>query len=131
MKLKKIILFDGVCNLCSASVQFIIKRDPNGIFAFSSLQSETGQKLLNEYKINNHLDSLVLIADGTYYKKSDAVLQICRQLNGGWKFFYVLKIIPSFIRDPFYHYIASNRYKWFGKKEICMLPTKEIKNRFL
>ncbi|WP_445488825.1 thiol-disulfide oxidoreductase DCC family protein [Niallia sp. 03133] len=129
--MKKIILFDGVCNLCNGSVQFIIKRDPKKVFAFASLQGETGQALVNQYQVGKLLDSIVLIENGTVYKESEAVLRICRCLKGGWKFFYLFTFIPSFIRDPIYRYAARNRYKWFGKKESCMLPSKENKNRFL
>ncbi|MFT8323184.1 MAG: thiol-disulfide oxidoreductase DCC family protein [Bacillus sp. (in: firmicutes)] len=129
--MKKIILFDGVCNLCNGSVRFIIKRDPAGVFVFSSLQGEKGQKLLKEYKITEHLDSILLIEDGTCYKKSEAALRICRHLKGGWKLFYLFHFIPCYFRDPIYDYIARNRYKWFGKKDSCMLPTKENKKRFL
>lgn len=126
-----IILFDGVCNLCNSSVQFIIKRDPDGYFSFAPLQEEAGKKLLDGHNIKTNMDSLILISNNTYYKKSSAALEICRHLQGAWKCLYVFKIIPRFIRDPLYSFIAKNRYKWFGKKSSCMVPTAENKKRFL
>jgi predicted DCC family thiol-disulfide oxidoreductase YuxK len=128
---RSIILFDGVCNFCESSVQFIIKRDPVGHFQFASLQSETGERLLKQLEVKNHLESLVLIENRRYYKKSTAALKICKNLKGGWKLLYIFRIIPTPIRDFFYDWIAKNRYKWFGKKDSCMIPTTEIRNRFL
>ncbi|KAB7671804.1 thiol-disulfide oxidoreductase DCC family protein [Bacillus sp. B1-b2] len=125
-----IILFDGVCNLCSHTVTFIIKRDPNSLFSFTSIQGKTGEKLIKDYHIPN-VDSVILIKNGKYYIHSDAVLEICLHLGKAWRFFYILKIIPKFIRDPLYEFVARNRYKWFGKQESCMLPTEELKKRFL
>ncbi|PKG25640.1 thiol-disulfide oxidoreductase DCC family protein [Niallia nealsonii] len=129
--MKAIILFDGVCNLCNQSVQFIIKRDPKGYFTFTSIQGETGQKLLQKYQISNNLDSLLLIEDNNYYTKSAAALQICKHLNGFWKYLIIFKIVPPFIRNSVYDIVAKNRYKWFGKRDSCMLPTPENKNRFI
>jgi predicted DCC family thiol-disulfide oxidoreductase YuxK len=129
--MRSIILFDGVCNFCEGSVQFIIKRDPVGHFQFASLQSKTGERLLKQLEVKNHLESLVLIENHRYYKKSTAALRIFRNLKGGWKLLYVFRIIPTPIRDFFYDWIAKNRYKWFGKKDSCMIPTTEIRNRFL
>jgi len=131
MLMKAIILFDGVCNLCSHSVQFIIKRDPKGYFTFTSIQGETGQKLLDKYQICKTLDSLILIEHNQYYTKSTAALKICKHLNGFWKYLMFFNIVPSFIRNKLYDIIAKNRYKWFGKQESCMLPTSENKNRFI
>ncbi|WP_312096453.1 thiol-disulfide oxidoreductase DCC family protein [Niallia sp.] len=125
-----IILFDGVCNLCNSSVQFIIKRDPKKQFFFASLQSEVGKSLLEKHHLSD-VDSVVLIKKNKRYIESDAALEICRYLSNGWKLLTILKIIPSFLRDPLYRYIARNRYKWFGKRESCMLPTEEMKKRFL
>lgn len=129
--MEKIILFDGVCNLCNRSVQFIIKRDPNGHFKFASLQGEVGQKLLKQYGFDKEIDSFVLIENQRIYSKSSAALRVCRNLNGFWKVFSILRILPPSFRDFFYDIVAKNRYKWFGKKESCMLPTKEMKKRFL
>ncbi|MGE8207168.1 thiol-disulfide oxidoreductase DCC family protein [Heyndrickxia sp. NPDC080065] len=126
-----IILFDGVCNFCNSSVQFIIKRDPAGCFKFASLQSEIGKKLLREHGIHDEIDSFVLIEDNTYYIKSSAALRMCKNLQGLWRLLYLFLIIPPPIRDFFYDLIAKNRYKWFGIRESCMLPTKEERDRFL
>lgn len=126
-----IVLFDGMCNLCSTSVQFIIKRDSDGYFSFASLQSEEGEALREKYQVPTNIDSVVVIDNNTYYLKSSAALQIARHLNGKWKFIYFLRIIPRSIRDWMYRYIARNRYKWFGKKDACMIPTPEMKSRFL
>ena len=132
--MKRIILFDGVCNFCDASVQFIIKRDPYDHFLFSSLQSEKGQELVKQYKIPADVDSLVLIENGKAYTKSSAALRIAKKLDGLWHLFFILMIVPRPIRDIFYDYFAKNRYQWFGKKseaEACMLPTPEQRKRFI
>ncbi|WP_416150546.1 thiol-disulfide oxidoreductase DCC family protein [Salipaludibacillus sp. HK11] len=127
-----IILFDGVCNMCTGSVQFIIKRDAKQTFLFSSLQSEVGQELLRKHNVPKQIDSLVLIkANGRVFYKSSAALRIAGQLKGGWKLFAIFLVVPPFVRNPFYQIIAGNRYKWFGKKAECMLPTTEQKERFL
>ncbi|MBU5210641.1 thiol-disulfide oxidoreductase DCC family protein [Heyndrickxia oleronia] len=126
-----IILFDGVCNFCNGSVQFIIKRDQNKYFKFASLQSEVGAKLLMEYGVNSSLDSFVLIEDGKLYTKSEAALLVCRSLNGLWKWGYAFRIIPLPIRNWIYEMIAKNRYRWFGKRDSCMIPSKEDQERFL
>ena len=126
-----IILFDGVCNFCNGSVQFIIKRDQNKYFKFASLQSEVGAKLLMEYGVNSSIDSFVLIEDGKLYTKSEAALLVCRSLNGLWKWGYAFRIIPLPIRNWIYEMIAKNRYRWFGKRDSCMIPSKEDQERFL
>ena len=125
-----IILFDGDCHVCDQSVQFIIKRDPDGYFHFASLQSEVGHNILNYYRVDRDIDSLVLTDNNQYYLKSTAVLKICRNLKGLSKFLYILLIIPIPIRDFFYKIIAKNRYKWFGKKDNCMLPLPNEKRNF-
>ena len=130
-KVKAVILFDGVCNLCNGAVQFIIKRDPDAYFSFAPLQEEKGQQLLRPFNKELSMNSVILIENGRLYEKSAAALQICSHLRGAWKLLYVFKIIPSFLRDPLYNYVARNRYKWFGKKEHCMLPTKDTRKRFL
>ncbi|MCE4049662.1 MULTISPECIES: thiol-disulfide oxidoreductase DCC family protein [Bacillaceae] len=129
--MKAVILFDGVCNLCNSAVQFIIKRDPAAYFTFAPLQEEKGKELLTPFKKDLTINSVILIENGRLYEKSAAALQICLHLQGAWKLAYIFKIIPSFIRDPIYDYVAKNRYKWFGKKDHCMLPTKDTKRRFL
>jgi predicted DCC family thiol-disulfide oxidoreductase YuxK len=129
--MNNIVLFDGECNFCSTSVQFIIKRDPKAVFKFASMQSDIGKELLKNYRVPADLDSLILIKDHTYYCKSSAALKICKSLQGGWKLFSCLLVIPKPLRDYVYDIVAKNRYKWFGKKDSCMLPSPEIKNRFL
>jgi predicted DCC family thiol-disulfide oxidoreductase YuxK len=129
--MRRIILFDGVCNFCDSSVQFIIKRDPNGNYQFASLQGETGRLLLKEFDLEENLDSIVYIEGDRFYKKSAAALRICKNLEGVWRLFVIFKIIPTPIRDFFYDIVAKNRYKWFGKKDSCMIPSPEIRNRFL
>ncbi|AZU62052.1 thiol-disulfide oxidoreductase DCC family protein [Neobacillus mesonae] len=129
--MQRIILFDGVCNFCNSSVQFIIKRDPKGHFKFASLQGEIGQQLLNQHGLNSKMDSFVLIEDDNIFFESTAVLRVCRKLKGGWKLLAGLFIVPSPLRNSIYKIIAKNRYKWFGKKDSCMLPRPEWRNRFL
>lgn len=127
-----IILFDGVCNLCAWSVRFIIERDAAQRFQFASLQSETGQRLLIEHQISRErMDSFVMIEDGQAYTESTAALRVARQLSGLWPCLSVGLILPGFIRNPFYRFIAKNRYRWFGKQESCLVPTPELKSRFL
>jgi predicted DCC family thiol-disulfide oxidoreductase YuxK len=129
---KKIILFDGVCNLCNRSVQFIIKRDKKKLFLFASLQGKTGRELLQKFNLPvNDINSFILLEGDSLFKRSSAALRIAKRLSGGWKLLYGFMIIPRFIRDAVYNLIAKNRYKWFGKKEGCMVPTAELKERFL
>ncbi len=132
-KNKKIILFDGVCNLCNDAVIFIIKHDKNDQFRFASLQSDLGRQLLEERNIDpNYLDSIILIEPGiAWYEKSDAALEISRDLSGFYQGLKIFKILPKGFRDAVYNGIANNRYKWFGKKESCMIPTPELKAKFL
>ncbi len=132
MSNRPIILFDGVCNLCSGAVQFVLKRDKKQQFRFASLQGNAGQELLKQYNLpQNNFNSFVLIDDGKVFTKSNAALEVAKRLNGGWKLLYAFKIIPKFIRDVVYRLIANNRYKWFGKKETCWLPILELRSRFL
>jgi predicted DCC family thiol-disulfide oxidoreductase YuxK len=128
----QIILFDGHCNLCNGSVQFIIKRDSRRKFRFASLQSSFGKNQLHKFGLSaNTLYSIVLIKNATYLQKSNAALEIARDLEGLWPVFYVFKIVPLFLRDWVYDIIAKNRYSWFGKKDSCMIPTQDLKSRFL
>jgi len=129
-KQKPIIFFDGVCNLCNGAINFIIDRDKKGYFKFAPLQSKIAKKFVPQSVIEN-TDSIIYLDSGQLYSKSTAALKIARHLDGPWKGFYAFIIIPKFIRDYFYDLIAKNRYKWFGKRESCRMPTKEIKNRFL
>ena len=127
-----IILFDGVCNLCNGAVNFVIKKDPGNVFKFAPLQEKQGALLLKTHAIDiQKLDSIVLIENGNVYTKSSAALRIARKMSNLWPLFFVLLIIPSFIRDGVYDFIAKNRYKWFGKKEQCMIPTLGLKEKFL
>ncbi|MCA1054432.1 thiol-disulfide oxidoreductase DCC family protein [Rossellomorea aquimaris] len=126
-----IILFDGVCNLCSHAVQFIIERDPKGNFRFASLQSNAGERLRREHGIQASTDSIVLIKDGRAYVESTAALRVASGLKWPWKAFTVMLVIPRPIRDRLYQWVAKNRYKWFGKKDSCMMPSKETKDRFI
>ena len=129
---KKLILFDGVCNLCNASVDFVIKRDKNKKFRYASLQSETGQKILAENKFNkSDYDSFILEHKGNVYIKSTAALQVALNLGFPINLMGIFLIIPSFIRNWVYDYIAKNRYKWYGKQEACMIPTQNLKSKFL
>lgn len=126
------ILFDGVCNFCNASINFIIDRDSKGIFKFAALQSEIGQELLKEFGLKtSDFDSIVAIEGDKVYQKSDAALEIARRMDRIWKVFYVLKIIPAFFRDPVYDLVARNRYRIFGRTDACRIPTPELKARFL
>jgi predicted DCC family thiol-disulfide oxidoreductase YuxK len=129
----KIILFDGVCNLCNNSVLFVIKRDKKDLFRYASLQSEIGQQLVRERGIDtSQVDSIILIEPGVaYFTKSDAALEIAQDLGGLWKLSSVFSWIPKSIRDVVYDFVARNRYKWFGKKEACMVPTPELRAKFL
>jgi len=130
--MRDIILFDGICNMCTVSVQFIIKRDPKQKFRFASLQSDTAKELLTKHNISKEVDSVVLITEeGRVFDKSSAALRIASKLKGGWKLFAIFLVVPLFIRDVVYQFIAKHRYNWFGKKEECMIPTPEQKKRFL
>lgn len=127
-----IILFDGVCNLCNSSVNFIIRHDTKGCFRFAAIQSSIGLKLMKQHAINPSLtDSIVLISNNKIYVKSAAALRIAKKLNGLYPLLFVLIALPPFFRNSIYDIIAKNRYKWFGKKEQCMVPTAEIKSKFL
>jgi len=127
-----IVFFDGLCNLCEGAVKFIIKRDKNKKFKFISFQSERGKKLLKEYHYNNDkFDTLVLLKNDKIYTKSSAALFISKELNGLWKLSYIFIVLPKFIRDPVYLFVSKNRYKWFGTKDSCWIPTMELKSRFL
>ncbi len=130
---KKIILFDGVCNLCNNAINFVIKRDKKDVFRYASLQSEISKKLIAEKGIDtSELDSIILInPKGAYYHKSTAALQIAKQLSGMYPSLSVFLIFPKFLRDWIYDIIAKNRYRWFGKKESCMIPTPELRALFI
>lgn len=130
---KKIILFDGVCNLCNRSIQFIIKRDKKDEFRFTTLQGDLGRQLLQERNIDTaKVDSIILIEPGVaFYTKSTAALKIGDSFGGLWKIVNVLNLIPRQLRDIVYDWIARNRYRWYGKKDACMVPTPELRAKFL
>lgn len=128
----KIILFDGVCNLCNRSVNFIISKDKKDVFRFATLQSEIGLSLMSQHGINTtKTDSVILIDTNEYHERSSAILQIVKNLSGGYALLYFFIIVPKCIRDWGYDYIAKNRYKWYGKKDSCMVPTPELVSKFL
>lgn len=127
-----IILFDGVCNLCNGAVQFVIRRDNKNQFLFASLQSEEGKQILKEHNFPmNRMDSFFLVEGGKVYDRSTAALKVVKKLSGLWGLLYGFIILPKFIRDGVYNWIAKNRYQWFGRKDKCMIPTPELKAKFL
>ena len=139
-----VVLFDGVCNFCDASVNFVIERDREGYFKFAPLQSEAGRKLAEEYGLQSEtaeedggasdlipIDSVILVEDGKAYTHSTAALKIAKQLSGFWSMFYAFIVVPKPIRDFFYSLFAKYRYKMFGRKDECMLPSPEVRARFL
>lgn len=127
-----IILFDGVCNLCNGFVQFVIRQDSAQRFRFASLQSEIARELLrNQPPPGQGTESVVLIENGRYYQQSTAALRILRHLRGPWPLLYGFMVLPAFFRDGIYAWIAKNRYRWFGQRPACMLPTPELQARFL
>ncbi|UAM99947.1 DCC1-like thiol-disulfide oxidoreductase family protein [Polaribacter litorisediminis] len=130
---KKIILFDGICNLCNDAVLKIIKYDKKQVFLFTALQSETGKKITDYLKIDtSKIDSIILYEPGISYDlKSTAALKVMKDFGGFWYFTQITMFFPEAFRDHIYDYIAKNRYKWFGKKESCMIPTDELKAKFL
>ena len=130
---KKIILFDGVCNLCDSAVQKIIRHDTKDVFRFVALQSVLGQKIVNHLKIDTQkTDSIILYEPGfAYYYKSEAVLEIAKHLGNIFYFITIFSILPTSFNNYIYDYIAKNRYQWYGKKEACLIPTKELQAKFL
>ncbi len=127
-----IILFDGVCNLCNGFVNFVIDHDPKKKFRFAALQSRIGERMKEQYNLHQvSTESVILIENGKAYRESSAALRIGKQLTGGWKLFYIFMIVPPFIRDTVYRWIARNRYRWFGKQDNCRIPEPGIMDRFL
>ncbi|MFY0543512.1 thiol-disulfide oxidoreductase DCC family protein [Brevibacillus sp. H7] len=127
-----ILLFDGECNLCSGTVQFILPRDRSGSIRFASLQSSIGKRLLAHYHYpSDEISSVVLIDNGRLYTKSAAVLRVTRKLRGIWPLLYAFILIPAPLRNTLYDWVARNRYQWFGKREHCLLPRPDWKDRFL
>jgi len=129
---EKIVLFDGVCNLCNSSVQFIIKHDKKKQFRFASLQGNYGQAFLKKHNLPaDNFNSFILLEGDKVYNRSEGALRMLKHLGGRWSLFYAFIILPKFIRDNVYNWVARNRYKWFGKREECMIPTPDLKERFL
>jgi predicted DCC family thiol-disulfide oxidoreductase YuxK len=127
-----VILFDGVCNLCNGAINFVLRHDKKGIFRFASLQSEAGQQLLAGYGLDaRELNSFFLVENGKVFKKSAAALRVMNHFAWYWKELQILRIVPYFLRDAIYDFIAANRYKWFGKRQKCRIPTPELQKRFL
>ena len=131
MQKDPVVLFDGICNYCNAMVNFAIRNDRKARLKFAPLQSVTGRQLKDHYNIPPGTDSVIFIENEKVYTYSDAALRIARHLDWPAKAIYGFRIVPKFIRQPFYKWIAKNRYNWFGKKEECMVPTPELRSRFL
>jgi len=132
MNQNPVIIFDGICNLCCGWIQYLIRKDKTMKFRFVSIQSETGQKLLNEVNENDKkMESIIYLKENLYFRESSAVLEILTDIGGIWKLVAVLKLIPKPIRDKIYRIIAKRRYSYFGKRTTCLLPTPENKKRFL
>jgi predicted DCC family thiol-disulfide oxidoreductase YuxK len=127
-----LVVFDGVCNLCSALVQFVIRHDPAAKFRFAAIQSEIGREISQSYGLDPaDLQTFVFISDGKMHVRSDAAIEVVSRFGGAWRFFTVFRLVPRVARDWIYSVIARNRYRWFGRKDVCMIPTPEIKERFL
>ncbi len=128
---KKIILFDGVCNLCNSVVRFIIKHDGKDQFRFASLQGETGKRIMTKFHLPATADSFILVEGETVYTRSTGALRVLRYLGKGWQITYALIILPEFIRNALYNVVAVNRYRWFGKRNECLMPEPRLQSKFL
>jgi predicted DCC family thiol-disulfide oxidoreductase YuxK len=133
MKQQPLILFDGVCNFCNSAVNFVIKKDKEAVIQFAPLQSEKGRLYFRQYSLpaEEEMKSFVFIEEGKVYTRSTAALRVCRHLKAAWPLLYGFIIVPKFIRDAVYNLIAKNRYKWFGVRDQCMMPTPEVRKRFV
>ncbi|HUH34492.1 MAG TPA: thiol-disulfide oxidoreductase DCC family protein [Moheibacter sp.] len=132
MEAVKIVFFDGVCNLCNASVQRIIQNDRHNQFKFASLQSDFGQAFLKKHHFDTErFTSIILLDNAKVYTESDAVLRIAQDLNGKYRWLGHLRILPKFFRDAIYRWVANNRYRWFGQQKDCWLPTPKLKDKFI
>ena len=130
----RVVFFDGVCNLCNGAVQFIIDRDPHKLFQFAPLQSDAAAKLLGGRGVvvdTSAPDSIVLVQGDRVYQRSDAVLRIAQNLTAAWPMLVLFLVVPRFLRDAVYRFVAHHRYRWFGKTDECRLPTPELRARFL
>ena len=131
-KLDNLVIFDGVCNLCAKSVRFVLRHEKKPILHFTPMQSATGARLMREHGVNpEDADTFIVIADGRAFVKSDAAIQLSKFLCNGWRLLGVIKFVPRPIRDWFYNVIARNRYQWFGRSDECMVPTPEVRARFI
>lgn len=129
---KNIVLFDGVCNLCNGAVNFLIDHDKNNVLYFASLQSDFGQEVLKDYGMKtNDFDTFVFLKNGKPFTRSQAALEVLHQLGGAWSSLYLFRFVPSFVRDSIYKLVAKNRYRLFGQREACRMPTPELKAKFL
>ncbi|MEO7315852.1 MAG: DCC1-like thiol-disulfide oxidoreductase family protein [Ginsengibacter sp.] len=129
---QRIILFDGVCNLCNSAVKFVLKRDKKSVFKFASLQSDIAKKLLKDFEVSGIGEgTFVLIDDGEVFTRSTAALKVSKHLSGIWPLMTIFMIVPRFMRDWVYNLISKNRYRWFGKRDTCMIPSPEMKIKFL
>jgi predicted DCC family thiol-disulfide oxidoreductase YuxK len=127
-----LILFDGVCNLCSALVQFVIRHDRATKFRFAAIQSEIGRAIFQSHGLDPaDLQTFVFIADERIFLRSDAAIEVLERFGGAWRICKIFRFVPRALRNAIYSFIARNRYRWFGRKEVCMVPTTEIKERFL
>ena len=130
-EINNVIFFDGVCNLCNSSVNFVIDRDAKGVFKFSTLQSSFAKRMLEQNGFNSlELESIVFYSDNKFYKRSRAALEIAKKMSGGWPLMYAFIIVPGFLRDAIYNLIAAKRYQWFGRTDSCRIPTPELESRF-
>jgi predicted DCC family thiol-disulfide oxidoreductase YuxK len=128
---QQVILFDGVCNLCNSSINFIIDRDSKKLFLYASLQSDFGKNVQQQFGRNADLDTVLLLQCDQLLQKSDAALEITRQLDGPWPLLMIFKIVPRALRDAVYSWISRNRYRWFGKQDECRIPTPDVRALFL
>lgn len=129
---RPLVLFDGVCNLCHASVRFIIERDPAGIFQFTSLQSATGQRIATAHGVDPlALDSMLLLEGGRLHRRSTAALRIARHLHSPWRLAFAFIVVPAFVRDAVYDFVGRRRYRWFGRRELCAVPVAGAEDRFI
>lgn len=128
----KVILFDGVCNLCNGSVNWVIDHDKKELFKFAALQSDFGKQTISKAGLTqNYLNTIVLVDGSAIYTKADAVLEILKQIGGIYSLAVIFYVVPAFLRNYLYDIVAANRYKWFGKSDSCRVPTAELKARFL
>jgi len=132
MRSGPIVLFDGVCKFCNASVNFIIDHDPAGRIRFAALQSEAGQALLRKFRLDtSEFDTLILVEGERFWARSTAALRVAGHLGGPWRYLSALLLMPAFLRDPLYDVLARNRFRWFGRLDACRVPTPEVRARFL